>query len=207
MRTARLAVLTAATMTVMPVVAHAQGKPSTPSSSTGPAASATTGVTVPAGYVIGPEDVIGVMFWRDTEMTGDVSVRPDGVITLQLLGEIKAAGLTPDQLRDVIKQAASKLIEDPTVTIVVRAINSRKVFITGQVTTPGEYPLIAPRTVMQLIAVAGGLTEYADAKNIRIVRSEGDKTTSHKFNYKDVSKGTKLEQNIQLKPGDTVIVP
>jgi polysaccharide biosynthesis/export protein len=164
-------------------------------------------VAVPSDYVIGPEDVLGILFWRDTDMTGDVTVRPDGMITLQLLGDLKAAGLTPDALREAVKQSASKLIEDPSVTVVVKAINSRKVFITGQVGTPGQYPLTAPRTVMQLIALAGGVTEYADSKNIRVVRTENGKTVSFKFNYKDVAKGERLEQNIPLKPGDTVIVP
>ena len=208
MRIARVAVVAAVVTAVLPTFARAQAVQSSPSPKSGVAAPpAAEGVSLPAGYVVGPEDVIGVIFWRDTEMSGDVTVRPDGMITLQLLGDLKAAGLSPDQLRDMIKKAASKLIEDPSVTVVVKTINSRKVFITGQVATPGEFPLVAPRTVMQLIALAGGLTEYADSKNIRIVRMEGDRTVSFKFNYKDVSKGSKLEQNIQLKPGDTVIVP
>ena len=208
-RIARVAVGAAAvTAVLLPTVARAQAGQSSSSPKSGAAAPpAAEGVSLPADYVVGPEDVIGVMFWRDTEMSGDVTVRPDGMITLQLLGDLKAAGLTPDQLRDLIKKTASKLIEDPSVTVIVKSINSRKIFITGQVATPGEFPLVAPRTVMQLIALAGGLTEYADSKNIRIVRTDGARTVSFKFNYKDVSKGTKLEQNIQLKPGDTVIVP
>ena len=165
------------------------------------------GVEVPAEYVIGPEDVLGVVFWRDNEMSGDVVVRPDGMITLPLLGDIRAVGLKPDALAAEIKKAALKLLEDPTVSVVVRQINSRKVFITGQVTTPGAHPLTGPRTVMQLIALAGGLTEFADKKNITIVRTEGGQTKSFKLNYNDVARGKKLEQNILLKPGDTVIVP
>ena len=165
------------------------------------------GIEVPAEYVIGPEDVLGVVFWRDNEMSGDVVVRPDGMITLPLLGDIRAVGLKPDILAAEIKKAAQKLIEDPTVSVVVRQINSRKVFITGQVTTPGAHPLTGPRTVMQLIALAGGLTEFADKKNITIVRTEGAQTKSFKLNYNDVARGKKLEQNILLKPGDTVIVP
>jgi len=161
----------------------------------------------PPGYVIGPEDVLGILFWRDQEMSGDVTVRPDGMITLPLMGDMKAAGLTPDALKQQIQQAAAKYINDANVTIVVRQINSRKVFITGQVTTPGAYPLTGPRTVMQLIALAGGLTEYADAKNISIMREEQGRTRSFKFNYKDVSKGRNLQQNIVLQPGDTVVVP
>jgi polysaccharide biosynthesis/export protein len=121
-----------------------------------------------------------VMFWRDQEMSGDVTVRPDGMITLPLLRDIRAAGLTPDVLRSQIQQAAGKYIADPNVTVVVRQINSRKVFITGQVARPGPYPMPTPMTVMQLIAVAGGLLEFA---------------------------GKNLDQNITLRPGDTVVVP
>jgi polysaccharide biosynthesis/export protein len=168
---------------------------------------AATAVPLPADYVIGPEDVLGVVFWRDQEMTSDVTVRPDGMVTLPLLGDLAAAGLTPEALRDQIQKAATKYMQDPNVTILVKQINSRKVFITGEVTTPGAYPLTGPRTVMQLIAVAGGLTEFADGKNITVMRAEEGRTRSFKFNYKDVAKGVKLDQNIQLKPGDTVVVP
>jgi polysaccharide biosynthesis/export protein len=173
-------------------------------SAAGPAAA---GVALPADYVIGPEDVLGVVFWRDQDLTGDVTVRPDGMVTLPLLGDVSAAGLTPDALREHVQKTASKYVQDPSVTVVVRQINSRKVFITGEVRTPGAYPLVAPRTVMQLIALAGGLNEYADAKGITVMRSENGRTQSFKFNYKDVAQGKKLEQNILLKPGDTVIVP
>jgi polysaccharide export outer membrane protein len=162
---------------------------------------------LPADYVIGPEDVLGVVFWRDQDMTGDVTVRPDGKVTLPLLGDVYAAGLTPEALRDEVQKAATKYLQDPSVVVVVRTINSRKVFITGEVGTPGAYPLTSPRNVMQLIALAGGLTEYADSKNITIMRLEQGTQRSFKFNYKDVAGGKKLEQNIQLKSGDTVVVP
>lgn len=171
------------------------------------AAAAGQGVSLPVDYVIGPEDVLGVLFWRDTEMSGDVTVRPDGKVTLPLIGEIMAAGLKPDALRDQVHKAAEKYLSDPNVTIVVRQINSRKVFITGEVTTPGAYPLVAPRTVMQIIALAGGLTEYADAKSITVMRTQNGASKSFKFNYKDVSRGKGLEQNILLQPGDTIVVP
>ena len=164
-------------------------------------------VPVPNDFVLGAEDVIGVLFWREPDISGDVTVRPDGIITVPLLGEIKAAGMRPDTLREQIQTAASKFLTDANVAIVVRQINSRKVFITGMVGTPGAYPLTGPRTVMQLIALAGGLAEYADAENITIMRQDQQKTQSFKFNYKDVSKGKKLEQNIALLPGDTVVVP
>ena len=171
-----------------------------------PAAKAAV-VAVPNDFVIGPEDVLGVLFWREADISGDVTVRPDGIITVPLLGEIKAAGVRPDVLRAQIQEAASKYLTDANVAVVVRQINSRKVFITGMVSTPGAYPLTGPRTVMQLIALAGGLAEYADAENITIMRQEQGKTQSFKFNYKDVAKGKKVEQNIALQPGDTVVVP
>lgn len=171
------------------------------------AAAADQGVSLPVDYVIGPEDVLGVLFWRDTEMSGDVTVRPDGKVTLPLIGEIMAAGLKPDALREQVHKAADKYLSDPNVAIMVRQINSRKVFITGEVTTPGAYPLVAPRTVMQIIALAGGLTEYADAKSITVMRTQNGAAKSLKFNYKDVSRGKGLEQNILLQPGDTIVVP
>jgi general secretion pathway protein A len=161
----------------------------------------------PANYVIGPEDVLGIVFWREQEMTGDVVVRPDGKITLPLVGDLPAAGLTPDALRETIVKAAGKYLQDLNVTVVVRQINSRKVFITGQVVAAAAYPIVGPRTVMQLIALAGGLTEYADKSGITIVRVEDGQTRTFKFNYSEVAKGRKLEQNIQLQPGDTVVVP
>lgn len=177
-----------------------------------PTASATVpmpvvGLTPPLDYTIGPEDVLGIVFWRDQDMSGDVTVRPDGMITLPLFGDLRAVGLKPEALRDEIQKASNKYLEDANVTVVVRQINSRKVFITGQVATPGAYPLIGSRTVIQLIALAGGLTEYADRESITVMREEQGRTRTFTFNYKDVAKGKKLEQNISLKPGDTVVVP
>jgi polysaccharide export outer membrane protein len=165
------------------------------------------GVTPPPDYVIGADDQLTIIFWREKEMSADVTVRPDGKISLPLLNDIQASGLAPEQLRLSISEAASKFIEDPTVTVVVRTINSRRVFVTGQVGKPGPYPLTAPTTVLQLLALAGGVAEYAKSENIQVMRTEDGKTTNHRFNYKDVIKGKKLEQNLLLKPGDTVIVP
>ena len=171
------------------------------------ASSSSVETVAPAGYIIGAEDVLGIVFWREPEMNGDVTVRPDGKVTLPLIGELRAEGLGPETLRDQIKQAAAKYMSDPNVSVVVRQINSRKVFITGRVTTPGTYALAGPRTVMQVIALAGGLNEYADAKNITVLRVANGQSQSFKFNYKDVARGKKLEQNILLQPGDTIVVP
>jgi polysaccharide biosynthesis/export protein len=168
---------------------------------------ATPNTVVPKGFVIGPEDVLTVHFWRDQEMSGDVTVRPDGMITLPLVGDIRAAGLSTEALKEVVEKAASRLITEPNVTVAVKELNSRKVFITGEVTKPGPYPLTGPRTVLQLIAVAGGLLEYADKDNIVVLRNVDGQQKSYKFRYSDVSRGKSLEQNIELQSGDTVVVP
>lgn len=158
-------------------------------------------------YQIGAEDVLSIVFWRDKEMSTEVSVRPDGKITLPLLNEVRAAGLTPGQLKDLLVEESKKYVEDPNVTVTVKQINSRKVFITGEVGKPGPYPLMAPTTVMQLLVVAGGLRDYAHSERISIMRTENGKPVSFRFNYKDFVKNKNLRQNIELKPGDTIIVP
>jgi polysaccharide export outer membrane protein len=171
------------------------------------AATSATAVNVPAEYIIGPDDVMKVEFWRDKDMSSEVTVRPDGKISLPLINEIQAAGLTPAQLKDRISEEAKKYVEDPTVTVEVKTINSRKVFITGEVTKKGAYPITGSLTVLQLISIAGGLGDYAKSEKITIVRNEGGKQVAFKFNYKEVINSQKLAQNIELKPGDTVVVP
>lgn len=184
-----------------------RSQPAPPSPAQAPAPVLPTGVAEPADYLIGADDLLTVFFWREKEMSGDVAVRPDGRISLPLINDIQAAGLTPAQLRLNITEAAGKYIDDPTVTVVVKTINSRKVFITGQIAKPGAYPLMAPTLVMQMITLAGGVLEYADQENIGILRSVNGKQTRLRFNYKDVARGKRLEQNIELKPGDTIVVP
>jgi polysaccharide export outer membrane protein len=169
---------------------------------------AVAGVPTEPGFTIGPEDVLGVLFWRDQDMSGDVTVRPDGMITLPLVRDIKAAGLTPTALADRIQAAVREYVTDASVTVVVRQMNSRKAFITGEVARPGAYSLgSSSMTVMQLIALAGGLTEFAQPKDITVMRVEAGKTTTFAFDYKNVARGKSSEQNIVLKPGDTVVVP
>jgi polysaccharide export outer membrane protein len=163
-------------------------------------------VPLPAGYTIGTDDVLSIVFWRDKDMSADVVVRPDGKISLPLLNDVDAAGLTPEQLRAKLTEAASKFVTEPNATVVVKEIKSRKVFIPGNVAKPGPYPLNGDMTVLQLVAVSGGLLEYADAKNILVMRNENGRQESYKFNYNDVTHQKHLEQNISLKPGDTVVV-
>ena len=168
-------------------------------------ASAAPASAVPTGYVIGADDTLGILFWREEGLSGDVIVRPDGNISVPLLNDVMAAGLTPEQLRGVLQERSRKFIESPNVTVVVRQINSRKVFITGQVTRPGTFPLASRTTVLQLIALSGGLTEFTDGKDIVIIRPGVEQPM--KFNYEDVRKGKKLEENVELMAGDTVVVP
>jgi polysaccharide export outer membrane protein len=170
-------------------------------------AAATTGVAVPPGYVIGADDVLSILYWKDKDMSTDVAVRPDGKISLQLLNDIDAAGLTPEQLRDRLIVESKRYIEDPNITVVVKQINSRKVYVVGSIGKPGPYSLSGPTTVLQLIALAGGLGDFADAKNIVILRVENGKPTTYRFNYRDVAARKNLNQNIELKPGDTIVVP
>jgi polysaccharide export outer membrane protein len=191
----------AAALVLLPGAAAAQQTPAVA------LAAPVSAVPVPADYVIGPEDVLAIVYWRDKDMSTEVAVRPDGRISLPLLNEVQAAGLTPTQLRDRLSESSKQYFEDPNITVMVRQMNSRKVFITGEITKPGSYPLAGPTTVLQLISMAGGLREYADAKKIVIVRTENGRPAAYAFNYKDVIARRNLRQNIELKPGDTVIVP
>ncbi|HTV01613.1 MAG TPA: polysaccharide biosynthesis/export family protein [Luteitalea sp.] len=178
-----------------------------PTSPTSPTATDAAAAPVDAGFTIGPEDVLSVLVWREADVSGEVTVRADGMITLPLIRDVKAAGLTPNQLAEQVQAQLREFITDASVTVVVRQMNSRKAFITGEVAKPGAYPLVATTTVMQLIALAGGLTEFAESNAISVMRIEDGKTTTLKFAYKDVAKGKKAEQNIVLRPGDTVVVP
>lgn len=187
-------------------VAAAQGQATPPATAAADPAPA-PGVATPSDYVIGPEDVLEVVFWREKDLSGQVMVRPDGMVSLPLLNDVQAAGLTPEEFRQKLLAAATRYVENPSVAVIVRTINSRKVYVTGEVGKPGAFPLGGPLTVAQLISLAGGPKEYADVKNIAIVRMVDGKQVRFKFNLRDYAKGKNPEQDIQLKPGDTVVVP
>jgi polysaccharide biosynthesis/export protein len=199
--------LAASVMGVAVTAAQSPQVPPAQSTNGGGPAAAKPTTTLPADYVIGPNDLLSVVFWREPEMSGQVRVRPDGRISVPLLNDVPAVGLTPDELRRQLEQAAKKYIADPNATVVVVEINSRSVYVVGQVTTPGVYPLNTPMNVLQAIAAAGGLLEFADGEHIVIERNEPGGKARLRFNYSDVIKGKKAEQNVTLKPGDTVIVP
>jgi polysaccharide biosynthesis/export protein len=153
-------------------------------------------------YVIGPEDVLYVSVFHEPELTRAASVRPDGKITMPLIGDMQAAGLTPERLNAQMKQALSTYMNNPDVTITVAQVNSKRYTVTGGVMRPGLYPLVLPTKVFDALS-SSGFRDFANMKKIVIIR--GDKRI--KFNYKDVLHGKHLDQNIFLEPGDTIYVP
>lgn len=199
----KLAILALAVL--VPAGAFAQAVPAPSPSAQVPPAQA-PGATDPT-YVIGTDDILAIVFWELPSHGAEVGVRPDGKITLPLLNEVQAAGLTPEQLRASITAAAARYIREPQVSVIVKQINSRRVYVTGQVNKPGPYPLTQPTTVLQMIAMAGGMSDFAKKNKVAIMRTEDGQTKNFKFNYNDVIEGKKLEQNIVLQPGDTVVVP
>jgi polysaccharide export outer membrane protein len=191
----------------------APSTPAKPAPTPAPATAGATapdqkGVEAPADYVIGPDDLLGVVVWREQDLSTDVKVRPDGKVSLPLLNDIQAAGLTPEQFRKVVTAAATKFVADPNVTIIVKQINSRMVYVMGEVGKPGTYPLTtSDTTVLQMLALAGGPTPFAKKDEIGVVRTVAGKTTRYRFNLDDVTRGRRMEQNLVLRPGDTIFVP
>lgn len=150
--------------------------------------------------------MLKISVWKEPDLSEALPVRPDGKISMPLLNDIPAAGLTPLQLKDSITEKLKKYIADPRVTVVVTAMNSRRVFVTGEVVHSGPIPLLPHMTVLQALAQAG-FTQFANLKSIYLLRTENGRQEKLPFNYKDVVKGNHPEQNILLKPGDTLVVP
>lgn len=159
-----------------------------------------------ADYVIGPDDMLHISVWKEPDLTETLPVRPDGKISMPLLDDIQAAGMTPVSLKALITEKLKKFIADPRVTVVVTGMNSRRVFVTGEVTHSGPMTLLPQMTALQALAQAG-FTQFANTKAIYVLRTENGKQTKLPFNYKEVVKGNNPEQNIALKPGDTIVVP
>jgi polysaccharide export outer membrane protein len=157
-------------------------------------------------YVLGSDDQLHITVWNETNLTETVPVRPDGKISVPLINDVQAAGLTPMELRESITEKLKKYIADPRVTVVVTAMNSRRVFVSGEVVHTGAIPLLPNMTMLQALAAAG-FTQFANLKGIYVLRMENGKQVKLPFNYKEVIKGNHPEQNIMLKPGDTVVVP
>ena len=164
------------------------------------------GLGVPNDYVIGADDTLRISVWKEPDMNATLPVRPDGKISLPLLNDIPASGLTPMDLAASITERLKKYIADPRVTVVVVAMNSRRIFVTGEVSHPGAMTLLPNMTVLQALASAG-FTQFANPKKIYLLRTQNGKQVKIPFNYKEVVKGDHPEQNIMLKPGDTLVVP
>jgi polysaccharide export outer membrane protein len=185
--------------------------PAAPNSSAGSsdaksAAGAGKSATSDPNYVIGAQDVLDIEVWKEEQLTKTVPVRPDGKISLPLLNDVQASGLTPIQLSTQITDSLKKFVTDPQVTVIVREINSQRVYLIGEVGRAGAYPLLPGMTVLQALSSAGGFTQFANIKRIYVLRNENGKQEKLPFNYKEAL-GAKADQNIMLKAGDTIVVP
>lgn len=202
----KLAVLLGATLIVPGIFAQsndqakaAANKPDRP-----PETAQETGVA--PDYVIGADDTLHISVWKEPDLSEQLPVRPDGKISMPLLNDVTAAGLTPLQLKDQITEKLKKYIADPRVTVVVLAMNSRRIFVTGEVVHSGPITLLPHMTVLQALAQAG-FTQFANPKAIYLLRTENGRQQKIPFNYKEVVKGNRPQENIELKPGDTLVVP
>ena len=168
-----------------------------------------TGPTPPvdAGYLLRPGDLLVVSVWKETDLQGEVLIRPDGGISFALAGELQAAGHTVNELTKMLETRVRKYIPDAVVTVSVKTVLGNRVYVIGKVNRPGDFPLTGPIDVMQALSLAGGATPFADTNGIRVLRRSGDHQVSIPFHYADVARGRKLDQNILLQGGDTVVVP
>ncbi|MGB9073326.1 MAG: polysaccharide biosynthesis/export family protein [Terriglobales bacterium] len=161
--------------------------------------------TVPE-YVIGPDDVLHIAVWKESDLTATLPVRPDGKISLPLLNDVQAAGLTPMQLASSLAEKLKKYLADPRVTVVVTQINSKRIYMVGEVAHTGAMPMLPNMTVLQALSTAG-LTQFAHTKRIYVMRNENGKEVKMPVNYDKLVKGKEMDRNYALRPGDTIVVP
>lgn len=157
-------------------------------------------------YIIGPEDSLHVSVWKEPDLTATLPVRPDGKISLPLLNDVQAAGLTPLQLAASLTERLKKYIADPRVTVVVAQINSKRIYLVGEVLHAGATPMLPNMTVLQALSSAG-LNQFANTKRIYVLRNENGKQQKLPVDYRKLVKGERIEQNYTLQPGDTIVVP
>ena len=157
-------------------------------------------------YVIGPSDVLMITVWKEPTLSGTILVRPDGMISLALLGDVQASGMTPLQLSDQVATKLKKYIQDPNVSVVVSQIHSKVVYLLGEVTKPGPVEMSPGMTLLEAVASAGGVTDFANQKKVYILRKENGAQQKIPVNYKVALKGNG-DLNVVLKPGDTIVVP
>jgi polysaccharide biosynthesis/export protein len=179
---------------------------SAPAAAVAPAAGQNDAAQAIPDYVIGPEDVLHIAVWKESDLTATLPVRPDGKISLPLLNDVQAAGLTPAQLAASLTDKLRKYVEDPRVTVVVAAINSKRIYLVGEVLRPGATPMLPHMTVLQALSSAG-INQFAKTKGIYVLRTENGKQEKLPVNYRRLVKGLDIEQNYELRPGDTIVVP
>lgn len=159
------------------------------------------------GYLIGAQDVLDISVWKEPDITRTVPVRPDGKISLPLVKDIQAAGLTPMQLERLVAEKLQKYVTDPQVSVIVKEINSQRIYILGEVNRSGAFTLLPNMTILQALSGGGGFTQFANIKGIYLLRLENGKEVKYPFHYKEVINGQAPSQNMVLKPGDTIVVP
>ena len=213
MRSIWKAALAAVVLMLMSSIALAQNASALPAASSASDKTATDKATNAAPtslagpeYVIGPEDVLHIAVWKENDLTATLPVRPDGKISLPLLDDVQAAGLTPKQLADSVTERLKKYIADPRVTVVVTAINSKRIYLVGEVLHAGATPMLPNMTVLQALSSAG-LNQFANTKRIYVLRTANGKQQKLPVNYRKLVKGEEIEQNYILQPGDTIVVP
>jgi polysaccharide export outer membrane protein len=192
----------------LPLAAQAQtSTQGSPTPAVGADASAAQAAAADPSYIIGADDVLDISVWKEPDVSRSVPVRPDGKISLPLVSDVQAAGLTPSQLAADLTTRLKKFLNDPQVTVIVTAINSRRIYIVGEVARPGAFPLLPNMTVLQALADSGGFTTFANTKKIHILRTINGKQTEFPFEYREVLEGHKTSENITLLPGDEIVVP
>jgi polysaccharide export outer membrane protein len=209
LRKFQLAAAVALLLIVSPARAQekAEKNPPAPTGAVEAGGPAQKAATTDASYVIGGQDVLDISVWKEPELTRVVPVRPDGKISLPLLNDVQAAGLTPAQLAAQITENLRKFVTNPQVTVIITAINSQRIYILGEVNRAGAYPLLPNMTILQGLSSAGGFTQFANLKKIYMFRTENGKQVRYPFNYKDVISGKAPDENIALKAGDTIVIP
>lgn len=206
-KTFLVAALLACALSIPAAAQNPQDKPTQMARADKPSIPAGSTVANDAAYQIGAQDVLNVSVWKEPDLSGPVPVRPDGMISLPLINDVQAAGLTPMQLSELLTTKLHKYLSQPRVTVIVTAMNSQRIYILGEVTRPGAFPLLPNMTALQALSSAGGFTQFADMKNIYVLRNENGSQKKFPLNYKQVVKGARPEENIALKPGDTIVVP
>ena len=213
----RLMSIAAAALTLFTARVHGQQRNSPPASEANlarasntisTASTATDRAKTDSAYIIGPGDLLAINVWNEPEVTGKVPVRMDGKITIALLGEIQASGLTPGNLQLSISRKLNEFMKQPAVTVVVQEMNSHQFNVLGEVQKPGSFPLIRSTSVLDALALAGGFRDFARLKKIYVLRRiPSGGTVKLPFNYKRIAQGEDVQENVELQAGDTVIVP